>query len=213
VVHPPKRIGVGIPKPARFFSEETRSDSAFALLSFGSRNRARSGFDGLSHPNPSPVPPILQWALMGLKFNIGKVRVEARVGVPRRYRKLCFLHPYSPSPNLPIENYHQAKVLDLVTNYHDSECTRGVVWFGAPRRPERLMPPIFLTDNEQDRPLGGAGGEPRQDPSGASIGNFGPSPTIDIIRGKVLIKDGFLALVSGSIWFTSSSWLTPALLS
>jgi len=55
-LHPRARLGVGIAKPARFPSEETRSDSAFALLSLGSRNHARSGFDGLSHPNSSPVP-------------------------------------------------------------------------------------------------------------------------------------------------------------
>jgi len=30
-----------------------------------------------------------------------------------------------------------------------------------------------LTDDKQDGPLGGAGGEPRQDPSGDSIGKFG----------------------------------------
>ncbi len=53
---PPARLGVGIAKPARFPSEETRSDSAFALLSLRSRNHAHSGFDGLPHPNPSPVP-------------------------------------------------------------------------------------------------------------------------------------------------------------
>ena len=50
---------------------------------------------------------------------------------------------------------------------------------GAPRRPERLMPLTFLTDDKQDRPLGGAGGEPRQDPSGVSIGNFGSLRTLD----------------------------------
>ncbi len=53
----PARLGTGIPKLARFPSEETRSDSAFALLSLGSRNHAHSGFDGLPHPSPSPVPP------------------------------------------------------------------------------------------------------------------------------------------------------------
>ncbi|MGQ9672858.1 MAG: LPS assembly lipoprotein LptE [Candidatus Aminicenantales bacterium] len=44
---------------------------------------------------------------------------------------------------------------------------------GDPRCLERLMAPIFLMDNKQDEPRGGAGGEPRQDPSGGSIGNFG----------------------------------------
>jgi len=52
---PPARLGVGIPRPARFSSEETRSDSAFALLSLGSRNHAHSSLDGLPHPSPSPV--------------------------------------------------------------------------------------------------------------------------------------------------------------
>jgi hypothetical protein len=35
------------------------------------------------------------------------------------------------------------------------------------------MPPFFLTDNNQDSPRGGAGGEPQQDPSGDFIGNSG----------------------------------------
>jgi hypothetical protein len=48
-------------------------------------------------------------------------------------------------PKLPIENYHQAKVLDLVTNYHDSECTRWVVWFGGPP-PTRAFDATLIFD-------------------------------------------------------------------
>ena len=44
---------------------------------------------------------------------------------------------FCPHPNLSLENYHQAKVLDLVTNYHDSERTRGVAWFGGRPYPRR----------------------------------------------------------------------------
>src|SRR3990170_2013983 len=50
----PSRLGYGIRQPARFPSEETRSASSFALLSFQSRNRARSVVHGLPHPYPSP---------------------------------------------------------------------------------------------------------------------------------------------------------------
>ncbi len=47
---------------------------------------------------------------------------------------------------------------------------------GAPRRPERLRLMFYLLDNQQDSRRGGAGGEPRQDPSGDSIGNPGFRP-------------------------------------
>jgi hypothetical protein len=50
----PSRLGYGIRQPARFPSEETRSASSFALLSFQSRNHARSVVHGLPHPHPSP---------------------------------------------------------------------------------------------------------------------------------------------------------------
>ena len=50
----PPRLGYGIRQPARFPSEETRFASSFALLSFQSRNHARSVVHGLPHPHPSP---------------------------------------------------------------------------------------------------------------------------------------------------------------
>jgi len=50
------KLGVWMAKHARFPSEETRSDSAFALLSLRSRNHARSGFDGLPHQTPRLFP-------------------------------------------------------------------------------------------------------------------------------------------------------------
>lgn len=40
------------------------------------------------------------------------------------------------------------------------------------RRPERLMPPVFLTDDKHDSPRGTDRDEPRQDPSGGPIGSF-----------------------------------------
>src|SRR4030042_3176398 len=46
--------GYGIRQPARFPSVETRFASSFALLSFQSKNRARSVVHGLPHPYPSP---------------------------------------------------------------------------------------------------------------------------------------------------------------
>ena len=48
------RLGYGIRQPARFPGEETRSASSFALLSFQSRNHARSVVHGLPHLHPSP---------------------------------------------------------------------------------------------------------------------------------------------------------------
>jgi len=53
---PPVEARVWVRQPARFPSEETRFDSSFALLSLRSRNRARSVFDGLPRPTPSPLP-------------------------------------------------------------------------------------------------------------------------------------------------------------
>jgi hypothetical protein len=53
----PGEARVWVRQHARFPSEEPRSDSSFALLSFQSRNRARSVFDGLPRPRPSPLPP------------------------------------------------------------------------------------------------------------------------------------------------------------
>jgi hypothetical protein len=50
------------------------SNSAFALLSFQSRNRARSGFDGLPHPTPSPLPPEAIPPLRGLSDGFRRFR-------------------------------------------------------------------------------------------------------------------------------------------
>jgi len=79
---------------------------------------------------------------------------------PRQRRVLSTSSGTALQPFIPFLHIHRP---------HQADLLRGA----APRRPERLMPPIFLTDYKQDRPLGGAGGEPRQGPSGDSIGNFG----------------------------------------
>lgn len=65
---PLARLETVIPKPARFPSGETRSDSASALLSLRSRNPPRSGFDGLSHPSLFPFPPTVSNARCGFIF-------------------------------------------------------------------------------------------------------------------------------------------------
>ncbi len=72
-----------------------------------------------------------------------------------------------------IKSYRSAaEVLDFPLDQQRLPLPDG--WRGsrAPRRPERLVPRIFLLDYKQNKPRRGTGGEPRQDPSGISIGKF-----------------------------------------
>jgi len=83
---------------------------------------------------------------------------------------------------LPIGIAQQQKVLGFPLNQFRWPLPDGWRGSGAPRRPERLVPIIFLLEDKQAGTRRGAGGEPRQDPSGISVGKFGDDTLLDGIR-------------------------------
>jgi hypothetical protein len=102
----------------------------------------------------------------------GAIVPEIRPLLPRHPSLILRQKALNGIPKLTIGANYQLKAQSIPLNRMGATTPDGWRGSGAPRRPERLMPLTFcLGISTIDRE--GAGGEPRQDPSGVSIGNFG----------------------------------------
>jgi len=102
----------------------------------------------------------------------GAIVTEIRPGLARHPSLILRQKALNGIPKLTIGANYQLKAQSIPLTRMGATTPDGWRGSGAPRRPERLMPLTFcLGISTIDRE--GAGGEPRQDPSGVSIGNFG----------------------------------------